>query len=669
MFDAGGYRRKLVVFTEHRDTLNYLLERITTLLGRPEAVVSIHGQMGRDERKKAESAFKQEKDVCFLIATDAAGEGINLQRAHLMVNYDLPWNPNRLEQRFGRIHRIGQQEVCHLWNLVASETREGDVYRRLLEKIDEERKSLGGQVFDVLGKLTFNNRSLRELLVEAIRYGDREDVKARLFQAVDQSLDRTALQNLLEERALVHDVLDAAVIRKIREDMDRAEARKLQPHFIRAFFDEALKRLGGSLHERESRRFEVTHVPAPIRNRGRELGRGDPVRPRYERIAFEKELLQLQGKPEADFVCPGHPLLDATIDIVLETNRDLLKRGAVLVDPNDPGTELRVLFFFEHAIQDARADRQGQRRVVSRQVQFVELTEERAIRNAGYAPYLDYRPLNSEEGLLIAGLLKASWLGQDLEDVVTEYVVQKLVPERLREVKQAKERLVDKTLAAVKDRLTKEITYWDHRSEELRAQEQAGKTPRLNSTKARQRADELGARLQKRIDDLQQERQLSPLPPVVIAAALIVPDGALRAMRGDTADHSEDAVVETARVEALAMESVMLAERRLGFEPRSVARENCGYDIESRVSSTGRLRFLEVKGRIAGARTVTITKNEILTALNKPDDFVLAIVEIAGEEAKEPRYVRRPFNREPDFGVTSVTYKLDELLARSGKAS
>src|SRR5262249_36684520 len=116
-------RQKIVIFTEHRDTLNYLESRISTLLGRQEAVVSIHGGMGREDRMKTQESFKHDPDVQVLVATDAAGEGINLQRAHLMVNYDLPWNPNRIEQRFGRIHRIGQTEVCHLWNLIADETR------------------------------------------------------------------------------------------------------------------------------------------------------------------------------------------------------------------------------------------------------------------------------------------------------------------------------------------------------------------------------------------------------------------------------------------------------------------------------------------------------------------------------------------------------------------
>src|SRR5207244_1175717 len=137
MFDPNGHRRKLVIFTEHRDTLNYLTDRIRALVGRPEAVVVIHGGIGREDRRKAEEGFRHDTEVEILVATDAAGEGINLQRAHLMVNYDLPWNPNLLEQRFGRIHRIGQTEVCHLWNLVAKDTREGEVYFRLLEKLAE----------------------------------------------------------------------------------------------------------------------------------------------------------------------------------------------------------------------------------------------------------------------------------------------------------------------------------------------------------------------------------------------------------------------------------------------------------------------------------------------------------------------------------------------------
>ena len=316
-------------------------------------MVVIHGGMGREERMKAQESFKHDPEVNVLIATDAAGEGINLQRAHLMVNYDLPWNPNRIEQRFGRIHRIGQTEVCHLWNLVAEETREGDVYRTLLEKLEQARQTLGGQVFDVLGKIQFEGRPLRDLLIQAIRYGERPEIRAKLTQAIADAVDRPHLQDLLEERALAHDVMDASRVARVREDMERADARRLQPHYIESFFLEAFSQLGGTARQREARRYEVTHVPAPVRNRDRLIGTGEPVLPRYERIAFEKSLIAPQGEPLAAFVCPGHPLLDATLDLTLDRHRDLLRRGTVLVDERDPGTTPRVLFYLEHAVQDA----------------------------------------------------------------------------------------------------------------------------------------------------------------------------------------------------------------------------------------------------------------------------------------------------------------------------
>src|SRR5204863_8619811 len=155
MHDESGRQRKIIIFSEHRDTLNYLHAKIAGVLGTTDAIVTIHGGVNRDERRKSQALFRSDPDVRVLIATDAAGEGVNLQCAHLMVNYDLPWNPNRIEQRFGRIHRIGQTEVCHMWNLVAFETREGQVFQRLLEKLAEQSKELGGRVFDVLGDEIF----------------------------------------------------------------------------------------------------------------------------------------------------------------------------------------------------------------------------------------------------------------------------------------------------------------------------------------------------------------------------------------------------------------------------------------------------------------------------------------------------------------------------------
>ena len=568
-------RQKLVLFTEHRDTLNYLEQRITTLLGRKDAVVIIHGGMGREERMKAQESFKHDPEVQVLLATDAAGEGINLQRAHLMVNYDLPWNPNRIEQRFGRIHRIGQTEVCHLWNLVAEETREGEVYRTLLEKLEQARTALGGQVFDVLGKLQFDGRPLRELLIEAIRYGERPEVRARLTQVVAHAFDKSQLQDLLEERALAHDAMDASRVYRIREEMERAEARRLQPHYIESFFLEAFQRLGGTTKQREPRRYEVTHVPAPVRNRDRLIGVGEPVLPRYERIAFEKSLVAPPGQALAAFVCPGHPLLDATIDLTLERDRDLLRRGAVLVDERDAGTEPRVLFYLEHGIQDASLVRSGERRIVSKRMLYVELDAAGNTRHLQYAPYLDYRPLAVDEPSVEAFLDRSecAWISRELEQKAQGYAIAHVVPEHLAEVRSRKLDLIAKTEAAVKDRLTKEISYWDHRAEQLKLQEQAGKpNARLNSGEARKRADALQARLQKRMEELKLEQQISPLPPVVLGGLLVVPAGLIAKMTGRAVATST--LVDRQAIAARARAIVMEVEHRLGFEPTDRETEN-----------------------------------------------------------------------------------------------
>ena len=648
--------QKLVLFTEHRDTLRYLQDRITTLLGRAESVVVIHGGIAREDRHQAQEAFRHDPAVQVLLATDAAGEGIDLQRAHLMVNYDLPWNPNRLEQRFGRIHRIGQTEVCHLWNLVANQTREGDVYQRLLTKLEQARQALGGQVFDVLGKLEFEGRPLRDLLLEAIRYGEQPEVRARLDTAVDQALDHSSLQNLLEEHQLVHDAMDASRVQRVREEMERAEARRLQPHYIEAFFLEAFQRIGGSARQREPRRYEVTHVPAPIRNQSA------PVLPRYERIAFDKSLVTPPGQPTAAFVCPGHPLLDAVLDLTLEQHRDLLKRGAVLVDERDLGQTPRVLFYLEHAIQDAGRTRAGDRRIVSKQMLYVEIDAAGNARHLHYAPYLDYRPLAQDEPSVEAILERpeCAWINREMEQKAQAYAVAHVVPEHLAQVRDPKLALIAKTEAAVKDRLTKEISYWDHRAEQLKLQEKAGASgARLNSDEARKRADTLQARLNKRLQELKLEAQLSPLPPVVLGGLLVVPQGLADAMAGRRSP------VDTQKVAARARAIVMEVERGLGYEPTDREFDKLGYDIESRMPGTGRLRFIEVKGRASGAATITVTKNEILYSLNKPDDFILAIVEFLDNARHRVSYLRQPFQREPDFGVTSVNYDFAKLLARA----
>ncbi|MFV1968457.1 MAG: protein NO VEIN domain-containing protein, partial [Pirellulaceae bacterium] len=319
-----------------------------------------------------------------------------------------------------------------------------------------------------------------------------------------------------------------------------------------------------------------------------------------------------------------------------------------------------------HSIQDAHVNPDGSRRVVSRQMQFVSIDRNDNVRMCGYAPYLDYRAATEEERSLVEPLLAEDWLNRGLEQRAVSYAVSELVPRHFQEVRNRKEELVDKTLEAVKDRLNKEINHWDHRAQVLKAQEEAGKTPRLNSAKAQARADDLDSRLQKRIAELEQERKLSPLPPVAIGGALVVSAGLLARLGGKAPSVPGVTARETDRVEKLAMDAVMQTERDLGHDPRDVSVDNCGYDIESRDGQSGHLRFIEVKGRVVGAKTVAITRNEIVTGINTRASFILAIVQVDGDDVQKPVYVREPFEREPDFDVTSVNYKLAELLQRGG---
>jgi superfamily II DNA or RNA helicase len=665
MFDEAGKRRKLIVFSEHRDTLNYLTDRIRTLIGKPEAVVTIHGSMHREHRREAQERFLQDADVTVLVATDAAGEGVNLQRAHLLVNYDLPWNPNRIEQRFGRIHRIGQAEVCHMWNVVAAETREGQVFERLLRKLAEQSEALGGKVFDVLGDQIFDDISLRDLLIEAVRYGDREDVRARLDQVIDDAVGKK-LKAALKERSLLTETMRATDVERIRTRMEEAEARKLQPHFIREFFIEAFRLLGGQIAKREPGRYEISHVPADIRNRGGVYGAGVPVIPRYARVTFEKELVAPIGQPQAQLLAPGHPLLDATVDLLLDRYRTLLKKGAVLVAEADESEAPRALVYVEHAIQNAKEMPDGHRQVVSKRLQFVELTEDWEARVAGYAPYLDYRPISPEELALVDSLIRGEWLDRGVEKAGLDYAIGYAVPEHLIEVRQATVDRVEQTKAAVHRRLTTEINYWDHRANELKQQELAGKQPKMNSGRARQRADDLQGRLRRRMHELDREGQLSSLPPVVVGGALVIPRGLIERLRGERREEPELHARETERVERLAVDAVLAAETALGRRPTEMPRNNKGYDIQSHTDGLGELLFIEVKGRVAGAQEFTITKSEILTSLNKPDHFILALVKVRDDDSTEIRYLRKPFkgSEEMYFDMTSANYKWTDLYTR-----
>lgn len=668
MYTADARRRKLIVFTEHKDTLNYLAARIGDLLGNPDAVRTISGSTKRDERRKIQEEFRTNKDVLVLIATDAAGEGVNLQNANLMVNYDLPWNPNRLEQRFGRIHRIGQTEVCHLWNLVATNTREGMVFQRLFEKIETERAALGGKVFDVLGE-AFQETPLQKLLIEAIRYGEQPETKAKMQQVIEGALDSGKLRKIIADNALVEQHISMEDLYAIKEEMEKAQARKLQPHFIRSFFQAAFAALGGGgyLHPREAGRSEITHVPADIRNYARASGYSRvPVMTKYERICFEKHAMQISGKANAELIHPAHPLMHAVTALTLDANRSRLKQGTVLLNPTDEGSEAKMLFALSHSISESESGK-----VISRRLQFITISENGSVQYAGWAPHLDLKPLPGELSGSIQPIRQAAWLQQDLEQLARSNAAARLAEEHFGEVKSRRSRQIAKIRNAVHKRLVTEINYLEDRAEKLREDVANGKQPRVTPVQFERRAEELSSRLNQRTKELDAQNNIISGTPEIIAAALVIPQGLANQLQGSlkTPEAEVDAAAR-AEIERIAMQTVAAIETAQGNSVHDVSADKCGWDITSQppAGADGILpqsRHIEVKGRSAGQTTITVSRNEILYALNQADKFLLAVVIVENGAAQGAYYIRHPFAHEPDFGVASVNYDLNELIARA----
>ena len=657
--DGAGRPLKLIIFTENKDTLFYLHGRIVSLLGQDEAVTLIHGSLRREERLEAESRFRQDQRVRILIATDAAGEGLNLQVAHLLINYDLPWNPNRLEQRFGRIHRVGQQQECHMWNMIARDTREGEVLQRLFDKLEEERKALGDRVYDVLGRLEPDGRQLRDLIVRAIR-APREAVVVAA-SAVEQLLDPARLQQLLAEQVL-SDSMDLSRILDIRVDMVRHEAHKLQPHFIGEFFRTAFELAGGSLsRELEPGRWCIAAVPPGLRRRAGGGHGAAPVLASYERICFDKSRCELPDAPQAELLGPGHPLMEALLEEIRERCDPAFTEGTVLIDDGDGG--MRLLCCLEFALMC------GNDREVLKKAVFVELDEGGSGRDAGPAPHLDCRvPTEEERRQLLDHIGRQGWLRQDgIEERARRYAMSSIIPQHREEFERAWTERLRRQRQAIEERLNEASNYWYQRANELA--EQAAADPeqqRLNVQGFRTRAQELEGRRDRRLAEIDQELRLSAVPPRLLGAAVIVPQAVLEVLQGRSPAEIAACGVERRRIEAAAMAAVMRIERDEGFEPRDVsATRGCGYDIVSVAPPSlqaehGKLRLIEVKGRQRGGSDITVTHNEIMAGCNCPDCFILAIAEVDGGQV-QVRYLRRPFAHVPAASEKAVIFDLKEL--------
>lgn len=674
LFRPDGSRKKMLIFTEHKATLDYLKAKISNILGEP-AVLEIHGGTRREERLATQDRFRQDKDAIVLLATDAAGEGVNLQVASVMINYDLPWNPNRIEQRFGRIHRIGQEEVCRLFNLVAAKTREGEVFARLFEKLEAAKQKLDGRIFDVLGT-AFDEVPLRDLLLGAIRGEDFAVATADAVSKLDSALDINHMKALLDRNALAENVFGSR-LDGVRERMERAEARKLQPYYLQAFVVSALARTGGKLSPCggvEKGRFEVRYVPSEVRMiYGQEGGRR-LLLDKYERVTFERQLQRIPDRVNADLIHPSHPLMAGLLSYAEKKFAGALERGAVFLDPVAPADgPVRVLFLLEHAIRHAKVgagpDGKAGNAVASRRMQFVELDETGKVVVVPVAPYLDYER-GDATAPEIEKILAADWLKGDLGRSAEIWATDHLAIEHLAEVTELVEGRTRRTLQAVHARLTREIMRLSERIVRLDAEVTAGRQPRMQPANAARERDELKARLASRTATLEAQLALASEPPVVRGCALVVPKAR---MAGGAEDRSQIATfsidaASRSRNEQLAMAAVLSAERALGNTVSDVSAEKCGWDVTS-TTPAGVRRHIEVKARVEGADTVIVTANEVRQALNQKDKFLLAIVTIADGQARPARYVREPFTHDLDAGTVSTTRSLGELLKRAKSPS
>lgn len=637
-----GSKHKIIIFTEHRDTLNYLERRVTRETGRADAVVTIHGAVPRWERRRITQEFTSNPDVQVLIATDAAGEGLNLQIAHLMVNYDLPWNPNRIEQRFGRIHRIGQKDVCFLWNLVAEDTREGDVFQRLLDKIAEQEAAYGGKIYNVLGT-SLGGLNLAKVIKDAIRYGEDPTRIAERDLIIDKSI-ADGINELLEEQALATDSLAQADLAALRRQMEDAKARRLQPHFIRDAFIAAFDRLGGRIERRERGRYEIPHVLATIRER---VSRS-PIARRYSRVTFDIANVEPAGLERAELLAPGHPLHDAVMQLVVELHGGALDRGTVLTSPSV--TEPNLLVGVLNEIRDSTGASVGKR------FGYATIGETGAAQEAGPAPYLDYAAASPEQQCSRAEL---PWLTSREQDAVS-WVIAEQLPEFAQQIAARRTAEYERVRQRVNDRLNREVNRLETQALKSDADAAAGKKVRYSSEHLRRLADELAARREHRLALIDRQLRMAPVSPQITAIALVVPP------EPATGDRPSLDVAAQMEVDRRGVALVLASERALKRQPEEQVHNNPGYDIRS-VDADGSTTWIEVKSRIDFRKSFSISRNQVLKALNVRGQFRLALVRVSteGAEHDQVRYIADPFvGMEPDaiqnFYVESLTLNFEE---------
>ena len=621
---------KVLIFTEHRDTLVYLTERLREQGYR---VCTIHGGMRLADRIAAEKEFRGPAQ--FMVATEAAGEGINLQFCKVMINWDLPWNPNRLEQRMGRIHRYGQEYEVTVINLVAAGTREGLVMTRLLEKLERMREALGpDHVYDVIASIFEAGQVRLEALIrDAITERRSMDEILAELDLVEDPAAVAAVRESMSD-ALANNHIDMASI--LDEGRDSKE-RRLTPEFVERFFVDGLRYLGGRLASGDDRDWRLDFVPADIRRDVRaantgEFGEGGRI------ITFNKE--RLRRDPPAEFAAPGHPLFDAVLARILDRGRSVLARGTAFIDRETRAPYL--VWLLEAAAVN------GENEVVHRRLLALRQrgdTFERItpgvlldLPPAETAPPLPDALRGLADGDTAVAEASAAYAHDYLAEIANEQ------ERRASIVQEALQRSIDDNLAVLQRQL-----------ERQHEDEVAGKDMRLAIHTTNEQIDGLTSELRRRRQEQERRKVVSIQTPRVVGVAAVIPGPVPHVIE-------EGRGGDNTTVEMAAMRVAMDYERAHGREPEDVSKTGVGCDVRS-VAPDGAVRYIEVKGH-AATGDITLYYTEWQLAHRMSEEFFIYEVDYALTEP-ELRVVQDPIGKGVPARESVIEYRIQAADLRA----
>lgn len=640
---------KLLIFTEHRDTLDSLARRLEE---KGYTVATIHGGMDVDSRKQAQRQFRTRAKI--MVATDAAGEGINLQFCRYLINWDIPWNPNRLEQRMGRIHRYGQAGDVWVYNLVAQNTREGAVLQKVLSKLDVMREQMGSdRVYDVIDEW------LEEIpLVRLIESAIDSDDQAACVRETEEALktatnERAARLMALQKKTSLASRLD---LRSARELRDASDERRLQPLFIQRFFERAWTACGGTI--RKDDHFPVWHIgptPTALLELARE--RRQPASERYDTpFVFDKQLVSVASKvrvPErTKLMGPGHPLFDILIEWAIREARQAFAKGAILVDPNI-ATPQRI-WLVRSTIEDSRAGgfqpAQARKRIAHERLAVI-VQDSMGLRMTSPSYLLDCIPPDSAVPIPDVESKPAEDIQTWAYEQITERQLQQVKDQRAKECDLRREYLNTAFTDLILD-LQNELN--DLQQAQLYGEDNAEECERL-----RQRIEELKARKANRLKELELMMKLTANLPEIITEALVVPAPVAAVDGGQQPPSKGVPMRRDDEVEAIAMEVAMRYERSRGWTPTDVSQDGEHYDIRSE-GPDGEKRFIEVKGRAqSGAIVLTGPEVDKLRQLG-PRAWLYVVTECRGERPRL-RIIQDPISTlNPEVLYRQIQYLVEE---------